>query len=303
MITVALPAFKSRYLKEAVSSLLAQTYADFELVVVDDASPEDLASVLAGFPDPRIKYHRNPVNLGGKNLVANWNRCLELAKGDWFVLASDDDVYHPEFLAEMVGLSGRYPSVDIFHSRVSVIDTQGVVRDFTSGCPEWESADDFLWHRLKRLRLGFIPEFFFRTSALRGIGGFIDFAAAWGSDVATCTKVGERHGIVASNRTLLSWRRSGMNISTSDRYLGQKLQGLEQFTTWCDRFLAGKDDLHAVFAREEMSSFRESRLAGLMVASPIPDLLRNLLLGSRSASRKVAARAMLLKMKQTMEGS
>lgn len=303
MITVALPAFKSRYLKEAVSSLLAQTYADFELVVVDDASPEDLASVLAEFPDSRIKYHRNPMNLGGKNLVANWNRCLELAKGDWFVLASDDDVYHPEFLAEMVELSGKYPSVDIFHSRVSVIDSHGLVRDFTSGCPEWESAADFLWHRLKRLRLGFIPEFCFRTSALCEIGGFIDFAAAWGSDVATCAKVGERHGIVASNRTLLSWRRSGMNISTSDLYLGQKLKGLDEFLAWCDEFLEGDEDPHAVFARAEIPAFRESRLAALKVASPVRELLRDLLVGSTSVSRKIAARAILLKVKQTMEES
>ena len=96
-LSFVLPAFKRRFLKEAVASILSQTYSDFELIVVDDCSPEDLKSICDEFSDARLKYVRNEVNLGGKNLVNNWNRCLELATGEYCVLASDDDIYLPHY--------------------------------------------------------------------------------------------------------------------------------------------------------------------------------------------------------------
>jgi len=61
-----LPAYKATFLKEAIESILAQTYGDFELIIVDDASPEDLGSIVGSFHDSRISYHRNAVNIGAR---------------------------------------------------------------------------------------------------------------------------------------------------------------------------------------------------------------------------------------------
>ena len=72
-----LPAYKARFFKEALDSILSQTYKDFELIIVNDASPEDITSIVKGDNDPRISYYINDVNIGGKDLVAQWNDCLE----------------------------------------------------------------------------------------------------------------------------------------------------------------------------------------------------------------------------------
>ena len=63
-----LPAYKAHYLKEAIESILNQTYTDFELVVVDDASPQNLSAIVGQFNDPRLKFYTNKENIGGKVL-------------------------------------------------------------------------------------------------------------------------------------------------------------------------------------------------------------------------------------------
>lgn len=122
-VSFVLPAYKATYLSEAIHSILSQTYKDFELIVVNDASPEDVKSVVAGFNDKRLFYFENKHNIGGKDLVKQWNDyCLPKASGEWVVLASDDDVYAPTYLEEMVKLSRKYPNVDLIHCRVNKIN-------------------------------------------------------------------------------------------------------------------------------------------------------------------------------------
>jgi len=81
--------------------VLAQTYADFELVVIDDASPDDTAGVVMRYRDPRVRLVRNERNAG---VQANWNRCLELARGRYFKLLPQDDLIAPECLAREVAV-------------------------------------------------------------------------------------------------------------------------------------------------------------------------------------------------------
>ena len=90
-----LPAWKGRYLREAILSILNQSYSDFELIVVDDCSPDPLEKIVEAFKDPRIEYHHNEHNIGGRDLVAQWNHCLQYAHGDYVILATDDDLYEP----------------------------------------------------------------------------------------------------------------------------------------------------------------------------------------------------------------
>ena len=57
-----LPAYKAKYFHQAISSILNQTYTDIELVIVNDASPEDLDTIVSSFDDSRIRYYKNKEN-------------------------------------------------------------------------------------------------------------------------------------------------------------------------------------------------------------------------------------------------
>lgn len=84
--TIAIPAYKSDFLKECIESILNQTFQDFELIIIDDASPYPIREIISQFNDPRISYYRNKTNSGAINVVDNWNKCLSLAQGEYFCL-------------------------------------------------------------------------------------------------------------------------------------------------------------------------------------------------------------------------
>ncbi len=98
-----MPAYNgAAHLRAAIDSVLAQTHADFELVVIDDNSSDATAEIAASYAaDPRVRYLRNASNLGPQG---NWNRCLDEARGRYFKLMPQDDVLAAECLAQQVAV-------------------------------------------------------------------------------------------------------------------------------------------------------------------------------------------------------
>ena len=167
MISIAIPVYKSKFLDVAIQSVLNQTFNDFELIILNDSSPDNIKEIINKYNDLRIRYYENDTNVGQKNLINVWNQCLSYACGDLFVLFSDDDIYDQSFLEEMNKLSIKYPDVDLFHCRVKKINTNGDMLTLSSLCPEYESGLNFIWHRFKGYRLQFAPDFMCRTERLR----------------------------------------------------------------------------------------------------------------------------------------
>ena len=120
--TIAIPAYKSDFLKECIESILNQTFQDFELIIIDDASPYPIREIISQFNDPRISYYRNKTNSGAINVVDNWNKCLSLAQGEYFCLMGDDDIMGCEYLAEINKLIQQFPTVCVFHGRTMEIN-------------------------------------------------------------------------------------------------------------------------------------------------------------------------------------
>lgn len=103
-VSICIPTYNgAAYLREAIASATAQTFADFEILIVDDASSDDtldIAGELAG-DDPRIRIHRNAQRLG---LAGNSNRCLELATGEWIKFLFQDDRLKPACVERLLEL-------------------------------------------------------------------------------------------------------------------------------------------------------------------------------------------------------
>lgn len=109
LVSVIIPTYnRASTLREAIDSVLKQTYANFELLILDDSSWDNTPDVVADFKDPRIKYLRHQCNIG---LVANWTYGVKWAKGTFFSILGDDDKYKPEFLTRRIEAFSKMPDL------------------------------------------------------------------------------------------------------------------------------------------------------------------------------------------------
>ena len=124
-VSIGLPVYNGeRYLREALDSILAQTYRDFELIVCDNASTDATAAICAEYAarEPRIRYHRQPHNVGA---TANFNHAFALARGAYFKWAAHDDVLAPTWLEKCVAMLDQAPDAVLCQSLVELVDEQG----------------------------------------------------------------------------------------------------------------------------------------------------------------------------------
>lgn len=231
MISFVMPAYKARFLKQAIESILCQTLSDWELVIVDDKSPENLKSVVDKYSDPRIRYYRNEHNLGGENLVRQWNYCITLAKGDWIALAADDDLYSPTFCEECLRLIKKYPTVDLVRARVLQIDESGKPLWNDGVLSEITNKYEFLYDWLTAKAFTCIGNYLFRKEALMKMGGFMDYPCAFGSDIATPIAL-SKNGVANTADMLFSFRQSGQHLSADTSRFKEKIAGITQLSEW-----------------------------------------------------------------------
>ena len=119
-VSVCIPVYNpGPFLKAAIDSVLAQSFDDFELLIVDDASTQPVTALVTSYNDARLHFVQNMSNLG---LVGNWNRCIELAAGEYITIFHQDDEMCRENLADKVAVLDRYPEVGIVYSDIVRVD-------------------------------------------------------------------------------------------------------------------------------------------------------------------------------------
>lgn len=122
-VSVILPVFNGeKYIVEAISSILNQSYTNFELIVVNDGSTDHSRHVVASFEDQRIILVENVRNRG---LVFSLNRGMELACGEFVARMDADDIAHRERLRLQVEYLDTHPSVGLVGTAIRQIDEQG----------------------------------------------------------------------------------------------------------------------------------------------------------------------------------
>jgi glycosyltransferase involved in cell wall biosynthesis len=243
--SIGIPAFKSKFFEECISSILTQSYRNFELLIIDDHSPDNLKSIVDKFQDNRITYSRNDVNTGAENVVDNWNRCLVSATGDYFILMGDDDKMESNYLEEFVTLINKYPDLNVYHCRSKIIDFQGKVLGLTPSWPEFENVYDNIWHRISEKRTQYISDFVYRLNPLKQKGGFYKLPLAWGSDdISSFLACGSR-GIAHTNLSVFNYRSNDLSITSSGNFM-LKLKANREYYLLMSSFLKSKQPMNDI---------------------------------------------------------
>lgn len=166
-VTVVMAMYNAaQFLHQAVASVLAQTYRDFELIVVDDASTDDSLSVLEGFSDPRMRIIRHRTNMGA---ALSRNDALSVASGEFVAIMDADDVCAPARLERQVAFLDANPQAGLVGCGIyDVIDESGEIL-YTAYLPEDnETIQKTLVQRWCFLH----PSIMFRRELLRYAGGY-----------------------------------------------------------------------------------------------------------------------------------
>jgi glycosyltransferase involved in cell wall biosynthesis len=124
-VSICLPVYNGEnYVAEAIESMLAQTFVDFELIIADNASTDGTEEICRTFAeaDPRVRYHRNDRNVGG---ARNQALAIKLSRGRYVRLSAHDDKIAPTHLGECVAVLEGRPDAVIAFTRTVVIDKVG----------------------------------------------------------------------------------------------------------------------------------------------------------------------------------
>lgn len=236
-LAIVIPAYKATFLDAALASVAAQTCKDFTLYVGDDCSPHDLGGIVSRYRDKiDLVYKRFDSNLGGKDLVAQWERCIDMTQGEpWLWLFSDDDVMETrcveEFYKAQKATNSKY---DVYHFNVKVIGEDGGVVKVPNEYPNVLNNFDFYKSKISGCYVSLVVENVFSRCIYERTQGFVKFDLAWGSDTATWIAFSEEQGFYTIQKTFVLWRSSGQNITPnmSPEIVKRKVDALLCFFEW-----------------------------------------------------------------------
>jgi glycosyltransferase involved in cell wall biosynthesis len=122
-LTVLMPVFNSeKYLADAIDSMLAQTFADFEFLILDDGSTDNSVAIIQSYQDTRIRFYRNEKNMG---ITPTLNKGIELATTDYIARMDADDISYPDRLQKQFTYLKAHPDCALVSALVRVISEDG----------------------------------------------------------------------------------------------------------------------------------------------------------------------------------
>jgi len=200
-VTVLMPVYNAeRYLKPAIDSILAQTYEDFEFLIINDGSADSSRKIVESYGDSRIKLVDNPSNMG---LPRTLNRGLSLATGELIARQDADDVSHRERLSRQAEFLDAHTDVVLVGSRARIIDEAG--RDTglrLDCCCEYESIR---WDLLFDNSFVHTAVMFRRAVIANELGGY-DESFRYNEDYDLWSRVSYSHRVENLARVLVDYR-------------------------------------------------------------------------------------------------
>jgi glycosyltransferase involved in cell wall biosynthesis len=262
-LAIIIPAYKSQFFHQTLSSLANQTNQNFNVYVGDDCSPEDLKNIADQYSDRlNINYTRFSKNIGAKHIVQQWNRCLELVKEEeWIWLFSDDDLMDPNCVKVFYQYLNDYPGYQAYRFNVNRINVEGEIIKGSINYDPIETCEILISNILLLNGGHGLVDHIYNRKALYEKGGFVytDFAQA--ADWATSIKMSEPNGLINMREASVYWRMSGFNISSQASFSKRSamLRGHIQFLNWVSHFF-----MSSAYFKNTNTNLTKHKLADLL---------------------------------------
>lgn len=236
-LAIVIPAYKPDFLDETLASLASQVNKGFTVYIGDDCSPYHLYDIVCKYESLiQIVYHRFDTNLGGKDLVAQWERCIAMSKDEEYIwLFSDDDVMEPNCVAEFYkSIEQTKNSYNLYHFDINIINEDGEQVSVCPAFPEIKNDWDYYEIIMNPQYSTYVVEYIFSRKVYEQNGGFVNFDLAWGSDKATWTVFCGDDGLYTIPSAKVNWRRSSKNITPdmTKPILERKMMANCEFLCW-----------------------------------------------------------------------
>lgn len=272
LLAIVIPAYKATFLRATLDSIAAQTDRRFRVYIGDDASPEPVREIVDDYSERLdIVYRRFDDNLGGRDLVAQWQRCIAMSEQERYIwLFSDDDIMESKCVEAFLSLPEETRDNALVHFDIDVIDSRHDGRATpASPYPPRLSAADYLRGKLTGRFVSYVVEFIFPRRLYEATGGFENFDLAWGSDFMTWLKfaaLSPRGIVTIPGGPKVGWRMSDRNISPdkSRPVMLRKIASLSENAAFVRRLL-----------REHPDEFGGMKPGFRWVRFPLGEIYRN----------------------------
>jgi glycosyltransferase involved in cell wall biosynthesis len=238
LINVFIPVFNAEpYLALTIESVLAQTYTNWELIIIDDYSTDNSYNVALAYSkkDPRISLIKNEQNLG---MMRNWNKGISMCDAEYFAKLDADDLWHPNMLEESINIMRQQPDVGMVCTACLYINSKGdIVGESHPDVPDFarnkafscidlvrQGSDKMLQYNILRQGVSLIRrKIFDEIGVYRTLLTQITEASI---DTEMYFRIGCHHLIYCINKAYYSYRIHPTSISALDDRLGLSAQKL-----------------------------------------------------------------------------
>jgi glycosyltransferase involved in cell wall biosynthesis len=257
-----------KYIAESIESVLAQTYPNFELIILDNCSTDVTTEIINSYQDTRVSVLPAEKPLP---IEQNWARVLTLELSEYLTILGHDDVFYPDYLMEISKLIIQDPDSSLYQAHFDLIDDNG---DIIRGCRPIayrETADQFLFARHSRQRDSFGTGYIMRTADYKSIGGLsTELPYLIGADDIAWYNLSSMSYKVCSQKTLFAYRYHIRSASRSIQLLPLS-KALKKYLEFLERTDYLEVDIHRrmadQFLRESFTGAYRRRLMDLLLDS------------------------------------
>lgn len=228
LIGVFIPAYNAAaFLDTAITSVLNQTFQDFELIFLDDASTDDTPLIAEKYKNhPKVTYIRNPINLG---MSKNWNKGISLCENKYVAKLDADDYYHPEFLDNAIDMLEENQNVGMVFSGLNWVTHDGTrITEMLPYTTSWIVEGNLFQANLLRKFVVYGPTIVVKKECYEHLGSFLE-EMRMHSDWEMWTRVASKYDIGYVNKILASALRHQNNITSKSR---MDTHTTDDFTLW-----------------------------------------------------------------------